>query len=160
MFILFFRDIRPTSLDKAQEAFRLRGYGLYAWGGPFLITAIAALLDNLPNSDMAAIRPRFGEIRCWFYGSCSLSNHLFLTSIRLTFFDRRDKPILRESEKTNPIVFRLNRRSDKSILCKMKQDFFLDIPPFLSHMEIYNPFDKLLKLIKDLIRNKHFKLLI
>jgi hypothetical protein len=63
------RDLRPTSLDKGQETFRLRLYQLYAWGGPLLIAGIAAILDNLPEeSSSSLLRPRFGQQRCWFYG--------------------------------------------------------------------------------------------
>lgn len=63
------RDLRPTSLDKGQETFRLRLYQLYAWGGPLLIAGIAAILDNLPGEAYSSLlRPRFGQQRCWFYG--------------------------------------------------------------------------------------------
>jgi len=63
------RDLRPTSLDKGQETFRLRLYQLYAWGGPLLIAGIAAILDNLPGEAYSSLlKPRFGQGRCWFYG--------------------------------------------------------------------------------------------
>lgn len=69
LLIHFYRDFRPTSLEKGQEIYRLRIYEVYAWGVPILITTIAAVLDNLPeNSSETFLRPRFGENKCWFYG--------------------------------------------------------------------------------------------
>jgi len=72
------RDLRPTSLDKGQETFRLRLYQLYAWGGPLLIAGIAAILDNLPGEAYSSLlKPRFGQGRCWFYGMFfSINNSL------------------------------------------------------------------------------------
>ena len=62
-------DFRPTSMEKGQEFIRLRLYDLYAWGMPIVITAVAAVLDNLPeNPSETFLRPRFGENKCWFYG--------------------------------------------------------------------------------------------
>lgn len=72
-FIFCYRDLRPASLDKGQEACRLRIYELYAWGGPLVISGIGAVLDNLPIDPMNPhefIRPRFGVNRCFFYGEC------------------------------------------------------------------------------------------
>lgn len=69
MLLITFRDFRPTSLEKGQEIYRLRIYEVYAWGVPILITTIAAVLDNLPESSSETfLRPRFGENKCWFYG--------------------------------------------------------------------------------------------
>lgn len=63
------RDIRPCTLDKGQEACRLRFYELYAWGGPLLIAGVAAVSDHLPGDAYPnLLKPRFGEKRCWFYG--------------------------------------------------------------------------------------------
>lgn len=62
-----YSDFRPTTLGKKQETIRLRVYKMYAWGFPFLITAIAAIMDNLPDSKNL-LRPRFGESKCWFVG--------------------------------------------------------------------------------------------
>nr|XP_029719926.1 probable G-protein coupled receptor Mth-like 1 isoform X2 [Aedes albopictus] len=61
-----FRDLRPTSLEKSQEICRLRIYEVYAWGVPLVIAGVAVILDNLPDSDAAYLRPRFGEHKCWF----------------------------------------------------------------------------------------------
>lgn len=64
-----FRDLRPVSLEKGQETLRLRVYACYAWGGPFLVAGLAALLDHLPpQPEYTFLRPRFGEKQCWFYG--------------------------------------------------------------------------------------------
>ncbi|KAI5695253.1 hypothetical protein M8J75_013327 [Diaphorina citri] len=74
-----FRDIRPTSLDKTQETFRLRMYELYAWGVPLLITGVGALMDHLPNEYKPDImKPKFGENRCWFYGDAEMSPYFYL----------------------------------------------------------------------------------
>lgn len=63
------RDLRPANLDKGQEACRLRLYQLYAWGVPFVIATLAAVLDRIPPDQyVSLIRPKFGEHRCWFYG--------------------------------------------------------------------------------------------
>lgn len=64
------RDFRPTTLGKKQERIRLRIYKIYSWGSSVLITSIAALMDNLPDSQHL-LRPRFGEITCWFVGKCT-----------------------------------------------------------------------------------------
>jgi hypothetical protein len=67
--MFYYRDLRPASLDKGQETFRLRLYQLYAWGGPLLIAGIAGILDSLPEEIYSSLlRPRFGQQRCWFYG--------------------------------------------------------------------------------------------
>lgn len=56
-------------MEKSQETLRLRIYEAYAWGMPTIITAVAAILDNLPeNPSDKFLRPRFGENKCWFYG--------------------------------------------------------------------------------------------
>lgn len=75
------RDLRPASLEKGQETLRLRVYAAYAWGGPFLVAGVAALLDHLPSHPQYTfLRPRFGEKQCWFYGEFEP----FRYSIRLT----------------------------------------------------------------------------
>lgn len=69
--ILFciYRDFRPTSMEKGQELFRLRIYQAYAWGVPFIITSVAAILDILPvGANDAFVTPRFGKKKCWFAG--------------------------------------------------------------------------------------------
>ncbi|XP_014246462.1 probable G-protein coupled receptor Mth-like 1 [Cimex lectularius] len=86
-----FRDLRPASLDKGQEACRLRIYELYAWGGPLLIAGIGAIFDHLPDKGHNLIRPRFGEHRCWFYGDAELLYYFFgpigvLLLLNLTLF--------------------------------------------------------------------------
>ncbi|XP_069669202.1 probable G-protein coupled receptor Mth-like 1 isoform X2 [Periplaneta americana] len=73
-----FRDLRPASLDKSQETFRLRLYQLYAWGGPLLIAGVAAILDNLPEESYSSfLRPRFGQQRCWFYGDVEIFPYFY-----------------------------------------------------------------------------------
>ncbi|XP_067008742.2 probable G-protein coupled receptor Mth-like 1 [Anabrus simplex] len=73
-----FRDLRPASLDKSQEVYRMRFYGVYAWGCPFIIAGIAALIDNLPAEGYPSlIRPRFGHQRCWFYGDAEIFSYFF-----------------------------------------------------------------------------------
>ncbi|KAH8295580.1 hypothetical protein KR018_006221, partial [Drosophila ironensis] len=59
-----FRDFRPSSLERSQEALRLVLYSLYAWGGPLLITFVAACVDQLPETTL--LRPGFGQVVCWF----------------------------------------------------------------------------------------------
>lgn len=67
--MVFSRDLRPANLDKGQEACRLRLYQLYAWGVPFVIATLAAVLDRIPPDQyVSLIRPKFGKHRCWFYG--------------------------------------------------------------------------------------------
>lgn len=73
-----FRDFRPTSLERGQEAWRLRVYMVYAWGGPLLVAGAAALLDHLPPSAAAPfLRPRFAVQRCWFYGDMEILVYFF-----------------------------------------------------------------------------------
>ncbi|XP_075992929.1 putative G-protein coupled receptor Mth-like 1 [Anticarsia gemmatalis] len=73
-----FRDFRPTSLERGQEAWRLRVYMVYAWGGPLLLAGAAALLDHLPPSAAAPfLRPRFAVQRCWFYGDMEILVYFF-----------------------------------------------------------------------------------
>ncbi|KAJ2952405.1 hypothetical protein O0L34_g6712 [Tuta absoluta] len=73
-----FRDFRPTSLERGQEAWRLRVYMLYAWGGPLLLAGAAALLDALPpRAGAGLLRPRLGEERCWFGGDVEILVYFF-----------------------------------------------------------------------------------
>lgn len=73
-----FRDFRPTSMEKGQESIRLRIYEVYAWGMPIIITVVAAILDNLPESPTDRfLRPRFGENKCWFYGDMEIFAYFF-----------------------------------------------------------------------------------
>ncbi|XP_011642503.1 probable G-protein coupled receptor Mth-like 1 [Pogonomyrmex barbatus] len=87
-----FRDLRPVSLEKGQETLRLRVYACYAWGGPFLVAGLAALLDHLPSQPQYTfLRPRFGEKQCWFYGDMEILAYFFgpigvLLAINLMFF--------------------------------------------------------------------------
>lgn len=62
-----FRDFRPSSLERSQEALRLVLYSLYAWGGPLLIVFVAACVDQLPETSL--LRPGFGQVYCWFDNS-------------------------------------------------------------------------------------------
>ncbi|BFG01345.1 probable G-protein coupled receptor Mth-like 1 [Drosophila madeirensis] len=59
-----FRDFRPSSLERNQEALRLLLYSVYAWGVPLLISTIAACVDQLPETTL--LRPGFGQLYCWF----------------------------------------------------------------------------------------------
>ncbi|XP_011686959.1 PREDICTED: probable G-protein coupled receptor Mth-like 1 [Wasmannia auropunctata] len=87
-----FRDLRPVSLEKGQETLRLRVYACYAWGGPFLVAGLAALLDHLPpQPQYTFLRPRFGERQCWFYGDMEILAYFFgpigvLLAVNLIFF--------------------------------------------------------------------------
>ncbi|CAH0702111.1 unnamed protein product [Spodoptera exigua] len=73
-----FRDFRPTSLERGQEAWRLRVYMVYAWGGPLLLAGAAAALDQLPPAAAAPfLRPRFAVQRCWFYGDMEILVYFF-----------------------------------------------------------------------------------
>lgn len=63
------RDLRPTSLDKSQETWRLRMYELYAWGIPIIIAVTAAIFDNLPEGAFPSVlKPKFAVNNCWFPG--------------------------------------------------------------------------------------------
>ncbi|KAH0561013.1 hypothetical protein KQX54_011085 [Cotesia glomerata] len=87
-----FQDLRPASLEKSQEILRLRVYACYAWGGPFLVAGLAALLDHLPaQPHNPFLRPRFGEKMCWFYGDREILAYFFgpigvLLIINVIFF--------------------------------------------------------------------------
>ncbi|KAH8365014.1 hypothetical protein KR200_011547, partial [Drosophila serrata] len=59
-----FRDLRPTLLERNQEALRLCLYSLYAFGGPLLITFVAACVDQMTETTL--LRPGFGQLYCWF----------------------------------------------------------------------------------------------
>ncbi|KAH8420026.1 hypothetical protein KR009_005054, partial [Drosophila setifemur] len=59
-----FRDFRPSSLERNQETLRLFLYSLYAWGGPLLISFVAACIDQLPETTL--LQPGFGKPYCWF----------------------------------------------------------------------------------------------
>ncbi|XP_028028989.1 probable G-protein coupled receptor Mth-like 1 [Bombyx mandarina] len=72
-----FRDFRPTSLERGQEAWRLRVYMVYAWGGPLLVAGTGALLDHLPAGAAPLLRPRFAVQRCWFYGDMEILVYFF-----------------------------------------------------------------------------------
>lgn len=73
------RDFRPTSLERGQEAWRLRVYMVYAWGGPLLVAGAGALLDALPPPPEGdgLLRPRFAVQRCWFYGDMEILVYFF-----------------------------------------------------------------------------------
>ncbi|CAG5010891.1 unnamed protein product [Parnassius apollo] len=73
-----FRDFRPTSLERGQEACRLRVYQVYAWGAPLLVAGAGALLDHLPPDTTAGyLRPRFAVRHCWFYGDAEVLVYFF-----------------------------------------------------------------------------------
>lgn len=72
-------------MEKGQELVRLRIYEVYAWGMPIIITAVAAILDNLPESSTETfLRPRFGENKCWFYGEFNFSSFDFLEVLKFS----------------------------------------------------------------------------
>lgn len=64
--LIFYRDFRPSSMERRQEICRLHLYEIYAWGVPTIIVMIAAILDYIGDENV--LRPRFGEKNCWFYG--------------------------------------------------------------------------------------------
>lgn len=79
-----YRDFRPTSLEKGQELVRLRIYQVYAWGVPLIICIVGIILDNLPKSpEDTFLRPRFGEKKCWFYGSYKFVFILYLLRLHI-----------------------------------------------------------------------------
>ncbi|XP_078045443.1 adhesion G-protein coupled receptor methuselah-like 1 [Augochlora pura] len=90
--LLAIMDLRPASLEKGQEALRLRVYTIYAWGGPLLVAGVAALLDHLPpQPQYTFLRPRFGEKHCWFYGDMEILAYFYgpigvLLAVNLLFF--------------------------------------------------------------------------
>jgi len=71
-----FRDLRPQSLEKSQERWRLRLYELYAWGVPFFIVLTAAILDTMDKSEYL-IQPGFTEKTCWFSGNKEILTYFF-----------------------------------------------------------------------------------
>ncbi|XP_044734657.1 probable G-protein coupled receptor Mth-like 1 isoform X2 [Chrysoperla carnea] len=87
-----FRDLRPASLEKGQEACRLRLYEIYAWGVPLLIAGTGAIVNRLPEEEgYNFLRPRFGEKDCWFYGDMEIFTYFFgpigvLLAINLVLF--------------------------------------------------------------------------
>ncbi|KAM3965299.1 G-protein coupled receptor Mth2 [Aphomia sociella] len=60
-----FSGYRGSSSTKRREMRRFGMYSAYAWGIPFLLTAVTAGMQygNLPPS---IIKPGFGDKRCWF----------------------------------------------------------------------------------------------
>lgn len=73
-----FRDLRPASIDKNQEAVRMRLYEVYAWGGPLVFAAVAAALDHLPADQYPhLLRPGFGLEKCWFLGDMEILPYFF-----------------------------------------------------------------------------------
>ncbi|XP_063702593.1 probable G-protein coupled receptor Mth-like 1 [Culicoides brevitarsis] len=71
-----FRDLRPTSMERRQENFRLHLYNIYAWGFPTIITGIGLILDSLKANNV--IRPHFAEQKCWFSGESEIFVYFFL----------------------------------------------------------------------------------
>lgn len=115
-FLIFYRDFRPTSLEKGQELCRLRIYEVYAWGVPLLISGVAAILDNLPETPGDTfLRPRFGQNRCWFFGKSSI----FIFSI---FY-----PVI------SVVVFMMSIKL-------LELNFFRQLIHFISHCSLYSPF--------------------
>lgn len=75
IYYIFYRDFRPTSMEKGQELVRLRIYKAYSWGVPLIITTVAAVLDKLPRGPNNNIfGPGFGKVKCWFAGKCRMHN--------------------------------------------------------------------------------------
>ncbi|XP_062141303.1 probable G-protein coupled receptor Mth-like 1 [Drosophila sulfurigaster albostrigata] len=72
-----FRDFRPSSLERNQETLRLRLYSAYAWGVPLLICAIAACVDQLPETETALLRTGFGQPYCWFDNRAAIFAYFF-----------------------------------------------------------------------------------
>lgn len=87
-FLISHSDFRPTTLGKKQEKIRLRIYKIYAWGFPLLITMIAAIMDNIPDAQHL-LRPRFGEITCWFVGECFATAHELKVHVRWRYNSMR-----------------------------------------------------------------------
>lgn len=96
-------------MEKSQESLRLRIYEVYAWGMPIIITSVAAILDNLPESpNDAFLRPRFGENKCWFYGEFLISFiNLISFSIRRktskTVYIQKKKSCVKETKRNQVI---------------------------------------------------------
>ncbi|KAK6638269.1 hypothetical protein RUM44_008698 [Polyplax serrata] len=72
------RDLRPTSLDKSQEVWRLRMYQVYAWGVPTIIAMTAIVFDHLPPGTFPSVlKPKFAIRNCWFYGDLEIFTYFF-----------------------------------------------------------------------------------
>lgn len=87
--MIFSSDFRPTSMERRQENFRLHLYNVYAWGFPTIIAGVGLILDITKPDN--AIRPHFGEARCWFKGEAEIFAYFyapigFLLFINLLLF--------------------------------------------------------------------------
>lgn len=72
-----FRDFRPASLENNQDLMKLRVIS-YAWGTPFIITFIGAILDNIEYSASDNfIRPHFDDNLCWFHRDSDIFVYFF-----------------------------------------------------------------------------------
>uniref|UniRef100_T1GIM5 G-protein coupled receptors family 2 profile 2 domain-containing protein n=1 Tax=Megaselia scalaris TaxID=36166 RepID=T1GIM5_MEGSC len=50
----------------------------YAWGVPLILTAVALIMDRIPKTEGDNIlRPRFGEVRCWFVDDLAILAYFF-----------------------------------------------------------------------------------
>ncbi|KAL5291400.1 hypothetical protein ACFFRR_010666 [Megaselia abdita] len=73
-----FSDFRPTTFEKKQIVFRSRLYMVYAWGVPLILTSVALIMDRIPKTEGDNIlRPRFGEVRCWFVDDLAILAYFF-----------------------------------------------------------------------------------
>ena len=72
------RELRPTNASvrgRPQLGRRMIFYSIYGWAVPAIIVLIGVILDNVQPAN--SIRPRFGEIRCWFSGNEHKRNYFY-----------------------------------------------------------------------------------
>ena len=60
------------TLDQRVFTTRFWIYSLFAWGGPFVFSALTMLLDSQFFNIPWILLPRFGESSCWFYGDLEI----------------------------------------------------------------------------------------
>jgi len=66
--VICFEIYLSTRADKRTSGKkRFKGYGVYAWGCPFLMAMLALIMDLAPGIDnCSVIKPAFGRYRCLF----------------------------------------------------------------------------------------------
>lgn len=124
--IVFRRDLRPQSLEKSQERWRLHIYEVYAWGVPLLIAGTAGILDSVETPNVF-ITPGFAENNCWFRGAYIYAYTRLLSFIsinsqymsipldvlysRLLLFGASLKAILRMLHRCTCFIHHLNNKN-------------------------------------------------
>ncbi|XP_063607695.1 probable G-protein coupled receptor Mth-like 3 [Penaeus indicus] len=63
-------NLVPLTGILSNDSNKFKAYSAYAWGGPFVVTSVSALLFFLPERFVVAgvIRPDFGVVNCFLHG--------------------------------------------------------------------------------------------